>query len=105
VLLSAVQKLILLSISRSNHLLELAEASEWDTFMELDAQRQAALEEMQLQALELTEQQHAQVQSQMQVLIKLNDQLERVCRQQRSDLAGEMTTLRQGKKAKKAYSQ
>lgn len=101
----SAQKLISQSIDKCNRLLELADSKEWEAFIELEAQRQAELQTMQLDALDLTESQYGEIQNQMKILIDLNMQLEQVCRQQRSDLADQMKDLNKGHKAKKAYSQ
>jgi hypothetical protein len=104
-LFSSTLKQILQGIEKSKQLLELAEASDWDAFSQLEEERQLDLSNIQLQALELSDEQHAHIHNQMQILIDLNTQLEHVCRQQRSELADEMKKFSQGNKAKKAYSQ
>ncbi len=102
---SSTLKQISQGIEKSTQLLELAEASDWDAFNQLEEERQLDLTNIQLQDLDLSNAQHAHINDQMQILIDLNTQLEQVCRQQRSVLADEMKKFNQGNKAKKAYSQ
>ena len=102
---SSTLTLISQGIEKSTQLLELAEASDWDAFNQLEEERQLDLTNIQLHDLDLSDTQHAHINNQMQILIDLNTKLEQVCRQQRSDLAEQMKKFTQGNKAKKAYSQ
>jgi Fe-S cluster biosynthesis and repair protein YggX len=105
-LLSSTLKIISQGIDKSTQLLKLAEADDWDAFHELEAERQSDFTSLQLGKLNnLTDAQHAEVQKQMAMLVDLNQQLEEVCREQRSDLSDQMKKFTQGNKAKKAYSQ
>lgn len=98
-------KLVLDGIDKSKQLLVLAEAGEWEQFSELEQQRQSLLSGLRLESLELTGAQYAQVHAKMAELIDLNDQLENICRQQRSELAKQLQKIAHGNKATKAYSQ
>jgi len=105
-LLSSTLTLISQGIDKSTQLLKLAEADDWDAFHELEAERQSDFSSLHLDKLNnLTDTQHAEVQKQMAMLVDLNQQLEVVCREQRSDLSDQMKKFNQGNKAKKAYSQ
>jgi len=98
-------KLVLDGIAKSKQLLALAKASNWEQFSELEQQRQALLKGLQLEHIELTGAQYAEVHSKMAELIDLNDQLENICRQQRSEIAEQLQKISHGNKATKAYSQ
>jgi flagellar protein FliT len=105
-LFSSTLTLISQGIEKSKQLLKLAEADDWDAFHELEAERQSDFTSLHLDNLNnLTDVQHAEVLKQMEMLVDLNQQLEEVCRQQRSDLSAQMKKFTQGNKAKKAYSQ
>ena len=105
-MLSSTLTLISQGIDKSTQLLKLAKADDWDAFHELEAERQSDFTNLQLENLNnLTDAQHAEVQKQMAMLVDLNQQLEEVCREQRSDLSDQMKKFTQGNKAKKAYSQ
>ena len=98
-------KLVIDGIDKSKQLLVLAEAGEWEQFSELEQQRQSLLNRLRLENLELTGAQYAEVHSKMAELIDLNDQLENICRQQRSEIAEQLQKISHGNKATKAYSQ
>ena len=98
-------KLVLDGINKSKQLLVLAEAGEWESFSELEQQRQSLLSGLSIENLELTGAQYAEVHTKMSELIDLNDQLENICRQQRSELAKQLQKISHGNKATKAYSQ
>ena len=98
-------KLVIDGIDKSKQLLVLAEAGEWEEFLELEQQRQSLLNGLSLERLELTGSQYAEVHAKMEELIDLNEQLEVICRQQRSELAKQLQKISHGNKATKAYSQ
>jgi flagellar protein FliT len=98
-------KLVIDGIDKSKQLLVLAEAGEWEQFLELEHQRQSLLSGLSLENIGLTGAQYAEVQTKMAELIDLNDQLEAICRQQRSELAKQIQKISHGNKATKAYSE
>ena len=105
-MLSSTLTLISQGIDKTTQLLKLAEADDWDAFNQLEEKRQSDFTNLQLAKLNnLTDAQHAEVQKQMAMLVDLNQQLEVVCRERRSDLSDQMKKFTQGNKAKKAYSQ
>ena len=83
----------------------MAESGEWETFLELEKKRQFILVELKLDNLDLNEEQYLKMQEPMLQLISLNEQLESVCIQQRSELAKELQKIQQGNKVNKAYTQ
>ena len=97
--------LVIDSINKSKQLLVLAETGEWEQFSELEIQRQTNLAGLRLEGLNVTHTQYAELHSKMTELIDLNDQLEVICRQQRSELAKQVQKISHGNKATKAYSQ
>ena len=98
-------KLVLDGIDKSKQLLALAEAGEWEQFSELEQQRQSLLSGLNLDTLELTGAQYAQVHSKMTELIDFNQQLEAICRKKRAEVAKQLQKISHGNKATKAYSQ
>ncbi|NOQ94572.1 MAG: hypothetical protein GQ547_08075 [Methylophaga sp.] len=92
-------------IAKSKSLLLLAEEQEWDQFTELDVERQAVLRSIKLEGLMLSDVENDRLHELMNQLISLNEQLEAVCTQQRSDAAEELQKIRKGNKVNKAYSQ
>ncbi|NQY25778.1 MAG: flagellar protein FliT [Piscirickettsiaceae bacterium] len=103
--MSSILNSVLDGITKSKQLLGLAEAGEWEQFLELEEQRQATLSILTLDNLDLTQQRYDEIKEQMTQLIELNEQLETVCQQQRSFLVKELKKLSKGTQAKKAYSQ
>lgn len=97
-------KLILEGISNSKRLLDMAEAEDWELFLELEAQRYTSLIDLKLEAVGPTAEQYVEIHSRMNELIDLNDRIEIVCRRQRSDLVEQLKEFKKGAKAHKAYS-
>ena len=97
--------LIVDGISKSKQLLGLADAGEWEQFAELEKQRRLDLGQLHLENLELTSAQYVKLHSKMEKLVELNNQLELICQQQRTELAGQLKKLAHGNKATKAYAQ
>jgi hypothetical protein len=91
-------------IAMSKQLLDHAAADEWEQFFELETQRHAALIGLKLEPVGPTAEQYQQIREQMTVLIDLNNQLEEVCKQQRSMLADHLRQFNKNNKAHKAYS-
>ena len=102
--MSSPLPLISILISDSEKLITLAEAADWEAFTALEITRQAKLKTLDLCNVNLTEQEHNQVQTKMKRLIQLNEQLTAICEQQRGETMNEITKLTAGNKAKKAYS-
>ena len=102
--MSSILNSVLDGISKSEQLLGLAEAGEWEEFLDLEQQRQEVLAVLKLDGLDLNEQQYAEMKDQVAQLIELNEQLEIVCQQHRSFLVSELQKLSKGTEAKKAYS-
>ncbi len=102
--MSSPLPLICTLIAESEALITLAESANWDVCASLEQTRQAKLKTLDLQHVELSEQEHQQVQIKMQHLIQLNTQLKAVCQQQRTETIGELSKLTAGSRAKKAYS-
>jgi len=96
---------VLDGVSKSKQLLELAESGEWEQFLELEEQRRASLSVLSLDNLDLDDEQYAKIREPMVELVALNEQLESVCIQQRSELAKELQKIQQGNKVNKAYTQ
>jgi len=97
-------ELIVKGIDMSKTLLRLAEQQEWQQLLELTQQRQETLSKLDLQSESVNSSQHAEIQKKMTLLLELNDQIEIVCRQQRSEIADNLKQLNKGKNAKNAYS-
>lgn len=91
-------------IAKSKQLLELAEALEWDDFITLNAERLALLRKINLESLELSEEDNVSVSELMGELISFNEQLEKICVNERTSMVSKLNEMRQGAQAKKAYS-
>jgi len=102
--MSSQIELIVKGIDMSKALLQLAEQQEWQQFLELTQQRQETLSKLDLQSASVNASQHEEIQQKMTVLMKLNDQIETVCKQQRSEIVDNIKQLNKGKNAKNAYS-
>lgn len=102
--MSAMLDLIATLISESEQLLTLANDEQWDAFVKLEQQRQNHLDRLDLRDVNLSQEEHATIQQQMQALIALNTQIETQCRQQRDTIAAELKKINQSHKIKKAYS-
>lgn len=91
------------AIQQSMELIALAEANDWDHFNELEASRQAIVEEINTADLDPTEVQLTR--HKLQQLIELNDQLERVCLAERDAAMTQLRSMKQGAKVSKAYGE
>jgi len=88
----------------SRQLILHAEESEWDEFAELDAKRQTLVRTMNLEEINLSDEDNLTFRSLMNEMIELNEQLGKICTEQRSALAKKLKEIRLGVKAKNAYS-
>lgn len=102
--MSSALDLVTTLISESEQLVSLAESEEWDAFSELEQERQSHVKQLDLRNVDLPEQQNLELRNQMAVLIVLNDKVEAICREKRSETVKDLKTLNQGNKAKKAYT-
>jgi len=102
--MSSQIELIVKGIGMSKALLQLAEQQDWKQFLELTQKRQEVLSKLDLQSASVNASQHDEIQQKMTLLMKLNDQIEAVCKQQRSEIADNLKQLNKGKNAKNAYS-
>ena len=102
--MSSQIELIVKGIDMSKALVKLAEQQEWQQFLELTQQRQETLSKLDLQSASVNASQHEEIQQKMTLLMKINDQIEAVCMQQRSEIADNLKQLNKGKNAKNAYS-
>lgn len=88
----------------SRQLILHAEMSEWDEFTELDAKRQYLVRSMNLEEIDLSDEDNVTFRGLMNEMIELNEQLGKICTEQRSELAKKLKEIRLGAKAKNAYS-
>jgi len=102
---SSVFEIIAEGIAKSRNQLALAEAEEWELFLELDEERQQLLRRIKLNQVRLSEVELLRLQKEMAILVELNSQLEQLCLQQRSILAGRLKKIRVGSRVSKAYTQ
>ncbi len=84
--MSSQIELIVKGIDMSKALLQLAEQQEWQQFLELTQQRQETLSKLDLQSASVNASQYDEIQQKMALLMKLNDQIETVCKQQRNEI-------------------
>ena len=88
----------------SKQLIVYAEESEWDEFAELDAKRQSLVRSINLESLALSDEENQMFHDLLTEMIALNEQLEKICIEQRAVLAEKLKEIRLGVKAKQAYS-
>ena len=87
----------------SKQLLLLAEESNWDEFAELDAKRQSLVRSINVESLELSNEENVTFHQLLNEMISLNEQLEKVCTEQRRSITEKLKEIGQGAKAAKAY--
>jgi len=80
----------------------LAEAGDWDAFNDLEQKRQTIVAE--INTAEIDESDTQKIRQQLQQLIELNDQLERVCLAERDSAMTQLRSMQQGVKVTKAYA-
>jgi hypothetical protein len=97
--------LVASSIAKSNELLVLADALEWENFSMLAVQRQRLVTSINVGSIELSAADNDRLHELINQLLVLNVKLEIICQQQRSETASELQKIRQGNKVSKAYSQ
>jgi hypothetical protein len=102
--MSSILALVATLISESEQSVLLAESEQWDAFSELEKIRQEHIQELDLRNVNLSEQEDQLLREQMALLITLNDKIEAICREKRSEAVTELKKINQGNKAKKAYS-
>lgn len=88
----------------SRQLLSLAEKSEWDEFAELDAKRQSLVRSINIEPLGMSDEDAVTFRELLTEMIALNEQLEKICIEQRTILTEKLKEIRVGVKAKQAYS-
>jgi len=93
------------AIEKSKQLLSLSEKSEWDQFFDLEDERQGVLKRINTKQIELSISDNSELYQQLTELMALNEQLEEVCSQQRTEIADELRKINQGSKVNKAYTQ
>jgi len=93
------------AIEKSKQLLSLSEKSEWDQFFDLEDERQGVLKRINTKQIELSISDNSELYQQLTELMALNEQLEKVCSQQRTEIADELRKINQGNKVNKAYTQ
>jgi len=96
---------ISVGIAKSKAQILLTESEQWDEFTELEPQRQEVLQSINSANITFSDDENERLHSLMNELIKLNEQLEIICIQQRSSAAEELQKIRKGNKVHKAYSQ
>lgn len=102
--MSTVLTLVSTLISESEQSLLLADSEQWDAFTELEQVRQERIKQLDLRNVNLSEQEDTRLREQMAQLITLNNKIEAICREKRSEAVSELKKINQGNKAKKAYS-
>ncbi len=93
------------AIKKSKQLLTLSKESNWETFSELEAERQVLIKNISLENVVLLESDYNDLQTQMNELIVLNSKLESLCLKQRNIIADELQGFRKNNKVAQAYSQ
>jgi hypothetical protein len=102
---SSVIDLVAEGVDKSRKQLLLAASEEWDDFLLLEASRQQLLRSINVGSVTLSEADSALLYKKMTTLIELNEQVESICLQRRSELAVNLKKIRVGSKVSKAYSQ
>jgi len=102
--MSSATHIIEQAIEQSQQLLLFAEQGDWQDFERLETQRQSGLKQLELANADPAGLTHAQTAELMKKLIDLNLELEKLCQQERSNVAAELKKFNQGHQAKKAYS-
>jgi hypothetical protein len=93
------------AIKKSEQLLMLSKKSKWESFADLEEERQALISTISLGNLVLLEGDYNDLTAQMNELIILNGKLESTCLKQRNIIAGELKGFRKSNKVAQAYSQ
>jgi len=102
--MSSALTLVTSLVSESEQILSLVETEQWDAFFDQEQLRQNRIKQLDLRNVDISVQQTLDLRSQMQKLMTLNDQIETVCREKRGEVVAELQKLKQGSRAKKAYS-
>ncbi|PHS27231.1 MAG: hypothetical protein COA83_01545 [Methylophaga sp.] len=98
-------EIITKAIKKSKQLLTLSKESKWETFADLEVERQALIKNISLENLVLLESDYNDLQTQMNELILLNSKLESIGLKQRNIIADELQGFRKNNKVAQAYSQ
>lgn len=99
---SELQQNVLDAIRCNEKLKGLAEAEDWDAFVEYAPTCQQAIRQINTYGTETADE---QLRQQLKYLLSLNDEIREITERQRDKLADVLRDLNQGRKARKAYNE
>lgn len=95
------QAVIQKAIELTHQVIALAESGEWESFSELEKDRESLIQKIDTSLVNASESEYYR--SQLQTLIELNKTLEQLCHQYRQEAMTELKSMKKGASAVQAY--